>query len=52
MAIKDFLRKVWSKLLPKNSIEKQLNVSVATSAVMDRAIELWSQMYEIGRAHV
>lgn len=46
MAIKDFLRKVWSKLLPKNSIEKQLNVSVATSAVMDRAIELWSRMYE------
>lgn len=46
MAVRDFLRKVWSKLLPKNNIEKQLKVSVATSAVMETAIELWSRMYE------
>ena len=41
----DFLRSAWNKLTPKNNIEKQLHVSIATSVVMERAIELWSQMY-------
>lgn len=45
MAVTDFFRKAWSKLIPKTNIEKQLNVTVATSAVMDNAIELWSMMY-------
>lgn len=45
MAVTDFFRKAWSKLIPKNNIEKQLNVTVATSAVMENAIELWSMMY-------
>lgn len=33
-------------MIPKSNIEKQLNISIATSAVMDRGIELWSMMYE------
>ena len=41
----DFLRSAWNKLTPKNNIEKQLHVSIATSVVMERALELWSQMY-------
>lgn len=46
MAVTDFLRKAWSKLIPKSNIEKQLKVSVATSGKMDNAIDLWSRMYE------
>lgn len=46
MAVTDFLKRAWYKLTPKSNIERQLNVSVATSGVMDRTIELWSQMYE------
>lgn len=34
-----------SRLLPKRNIEKLLNVSVTTSAVMENAIELWVRMY-------
>ena len=46
MAVIDFFRKALSKMIPKSNIEKQLNISIATSAVMDRGIELWSMMYE------
>lgn len=46
MALLDFFRKVWNRLIPKNSIEKRLNVSIATSAIMENAIELWTMMYE------
>lgn len=42
----DFLRSAWNKLTPKNNIERKLNVSIATSVVMERAIEFWGQMYE------
>lgn len=42
MAVIDFFRKALSKMIPKSNIEKQLNISIATSAVMDRGIELWS----------
>ncbi len=45
MAVIDFLRSAFNKLTPKNNIERQLHVSVATSGVMERAIELWSCMY-------
>ncbi len=46
MAVIDFFRKALSKMIPKSNIEKRLNISIATSAVMDRGIELWSMMYE------
>lgn len=41
----DFLKNVLNKLTSKSSIERKLHVSVATSGVMERAIELWSRMY-------
>ena len=46
MAVIDFFRKALSKMIPKANIETRLNISIATSAVMDRGIELWSMMYE------
>ena len=46
MALTDFFKKAWSSLTPKKNIEKQLNVSVATSGTMENAIELWNQMYK------
>lgn len=33
------------KLLPQNSIEKELKVEIVTSGIMKNAIELWSLMY-------
>ena len=33
-------------MLPKQNLEKKLNVRIATSSVMDDAITLWSQMYK------
>lgn len=45
MVLLDFLRKAWNKLIPKDSIKKQLNVTITTSAVMENAIGLWSAMY-------
>lgn len=46
MAVADFLRKAWNKLIPKSNIEKQFNITVATSTIMENAIELWGRMYE------
>lgn len=46
MAVTDFLKNMWGKLTPKSNIERQLNVSIATSGIMDRAIDLWSKMYQ------
>ena len=34
----DFLRSAWNKLTPKNNIEKQLHVSIATSVVMELSL--------------
>lgn len=34
------------KLLPRNSIEKELKVQIAVSGIMDNAIQLWKDMYE------
>ena len=45
-------------MLPKNNLEKKLNVQIATSGVMDNAIQLWLMMYKNtptwlgGEAHV
>lgn len=33
-------------MFPKSSLEKKLDVQIATSALMDNAIQLWMQMYE------
>ena len=33
-------------MFPKNNLEKKLDVQIATSALMDNAIQLWMQMYE------
>ena len=44
--IKNFIRKWVRKLLPRNSIEKELKVQIAISGVMDNAIQLWKDMYE------
>lgn len=33
-------------MLPKQNLEKKLNVQIATSGVMDNAVSLWMQMYE------
>ena len=46
MAVIDFVRRALSRMLPRSNIEKQLNISIATSAIMERNIELWSRMYE------
>lgn len=45
MAIMSFLRSAINKLTPKNNIERQLHISVSTSGVMERAIDLWNCMY-------
>lgn len=45
-SIRNFLRKWVRKLLPRNSIEKELKVQIAVSSTMDHAIELWKDMYE------
>lgn len=45
-------------MLPKSNLEKKLNVQIATSGVMDNAIQLWLKMYRNlppwlgGEAHV
>lgn len=45
-------------MLPKQNLEKKLNVQIATSGVMDNAIQLWLKMYRNmppwlgGNAHV
>lgn len=44
--IADFIRKVVGKMFPKQNLERNLNVQIATSGVMDNAISLWFQMYE------
>lgn len=46
MAITDFVRRLVGKMLPKQNLEKKLNVQIATSGVMDNAISLWLQMYQ------
>ena len=46
MAVSDFIRRALSRLTPQASIEKKLDVKIATSDVMDNAIELWSHMYD------
>ena len=33
-------------MLPKQNLEKKLNVQIATSGVMDNAIQLWLMMYK------
>lgn len=45
-SIKNLIRKWVRKLLPRNSIEKELNVDIATSSSMDEAIQMWKDMYE------
>lgn len=44
--IKNFIRKWVRKLLPRNSVEKELKVQIAISGAMDNAIQLWKDMYE------
>ena len=44
--ITDFLRRVIGRMFPKQNLERNLNVQIATSGVMDNAISLWLQMYE------
>lgn len=46
MAVSDFIRRALSRLTPQASIEKKLDVKIATSDVMNNAIELWSHMYD------
>lgn len=46
MAIRDFVRRLISKMLPKSDFEKKLNVKIATSNLMDDAINLWLAMYQ------
>ena len=45
MAFGDWIRKVFHKMFPKKTVEGKLNVQLATSAAMDRSVELWQQMY-------
>lgn len=33
-------------MFPKNNLEKKLHVQIATSTIMDNAINLWMQMYQ------
>ena len=33
-------------MIPKKSLEKKLNVQIATSGKMDNAIQLWLNMYQ------
>ena len=44
--IKQFIGKVVSKLIYKNDIQKELNIDIGISDDMQRAIELWSLLYE------
>ena len=46
MAVFDFFGRALNSMIPKSNIEKQLNISIATSAVMERGVDLWSRMYE------
>ena len=45
-SIGNFIRKWVRKLLPRNSIEKEMKVQIAVSSSMDNAIQLWKDMYE------
>ncbi|MGN0398794.1 MAG: phage portal protein [Blautia sp.] len=45
-SIRNFIRKWVRKLLPRNSIEKEMKVQIAVSGMMDDAIQLWKDMYE------
>ena len=45
MGFGDWIRKVFHKMFPKKTVEGKLNVQIATSAAMDRSVELWQQMY-------
>lgn len=44
--IKELIGKVVSKLLYRNDIQKELNINIDISDDMERAIELWSLLYE------
>ena len=46
MAFMDWIRRLTGRMFPKNSLEKKLNVQIATSGVMDNAIQLWLKMYK------
>ena len=39
-AVKDFIRRLLNKMLPKTDFEKKLNVKIATSNIMDNAINI------------
>lgn len=45
-SIRNLIRKVVDKLLPRNALAKQMQVDIAESTVMDNAIKLWRDMYE------
>ena len=44
--LKELIGKVVSKLLYRNDIQKELNIDISISDDMERAIELWSLLYE------
>ena len=44
--ILDYLRQVVSKLFPKDSIDKAINVDINLSNVMASKIDLWTKMYQ------
>ena len=46
MSFADAIRRIFGRMLPKQSLEKKLNVQIATSGVMDNAIQLWLSMYK------
>lgn len=46
MWITDILRRVVRRLFPTHTLEKKLNIKIASSAVMENAIMLWRQMYQ------
>lgn len=46
MAVLDVLKKALANMMPKSNVEQQIKVSIATSNVMERWIEVWSRMYE------
>ncbi len=46
MALMDWIRRITRRMLPKNSLEKKLDIQIATSGIMDNAIQLWLKMYE------
>ena len=46
-AVKDFIRRLLNKMLPKTDFEKKLNVKIATSNIMDNAIKLWLEWQEL-----